>query len=165
MNVNYINPFINSLLNVLETMATMTPKAGTPYLKPTKFSEGSVTGFICMTGEFVECTMAISFTREAMLAIASKMLGEEITELDDEITNLAGEITNMVTGGAKKELWQEGFNFDMTQPEFHLDDFFEPEHIKNQKIIVIPFESAEGTFTLEVCMRDTRKKAELSYSS
>ena len=99
------------------------------------------------------------------MAIVSKMLGENITELDDEITNLAGEITNMVTGGAKKELWREGFNFDMSQPEFHLDDFFEPEHIKNQKVIVIPFESAEGTFTLEVCMRDTRTKAELSYSS
>lgn len=165
MNVNYINPFINSLLNVLGTMASMSPTAGSLYLKPTKVSEGSVTGFICMTGESVECTMAISFTREAMLGIASKMLGEEITELDDEITNLAGEITNMVTGGAKKELWQEGFNFDLTQPEFHLDDWFEPDHIADQQVIVIPFESAEGSFTLEVCMRDTRKKAELTFSA
>jgi chemotaxis protein CheX len=165
MNVNYINPFVNSLLNILETMANMTPKTGPLYLMPTKISEGSVTGFIRMIGEFVECTMAISFTREAMLAIASKMLGEEITELDDEITNLAGEITNMVTGGAKKELWKEGFNFEMSQPEFHLDDWFEPKHIQGEKVVVIPFESAEGTFTLEVCMRDTRKKAELSYST
>jgi chemotaxis protein CheX len=165
MNVKYINPFVNSLLNVLETMASMAPKTGPLYLKPTKMSEGSVTGFIFMTGEFVECTMAISFTREAMLGIATKMLGEEITELDDEIINLAGEITNMVTGGAKKELWQEGFSFDMSQPEFHLDDGFEPNHIAGEKVIVIPFESAEGAFTLEVCMRNTRKKAELSYSS
>ena len=69
-----------------------------------------------MTGESVECTMAISFTREAMLGIASKMLGEEITELDDEIRNLAGEITNMVTGGAKRMLSEKGIEFDMATP-------------------------------------------------
>lgn len=163
MNVNYINPFINSLLNVLETMASMTPKAGAPYLKETEVADGVVTGFIIMTGEFVECTMAISFTREAMIGIASKMLGEEITELDDEITDLAGEITNMVTGGAKKELWQEGFNFDLSQPEFHLDEEFIPSHITGERVVIIPFESESGNFTLEVCMKNTRKKAEMSY--
>ena len=163
MNVNYINPFINSLLNVLETMASMNPKAGAPYLKTVAVADGAVTGFIKMTGEFVECTMAISFTRDAMLAIASKMLGEEIKELDDEIVNLAGEITNMVTGGAKKELWQDGFNFDMSQPEFSLDDEFIPEHLADEKVIIIPFTSEEVTFTLEICMRDSRKKAELNF--
>lgn len=163
MNVNLINPFIMSLLNVLETMASMAPKPGAPYLKETDVASGSVTGFINMSGEFVECTMAISFTQEAMLAIASKMLGEEITELDDEIVSLAGEITNMVTGGAKKELWKDGYSFAMTQPEFHLDDDYVPEHLVNGKVIVIPFESNEGKFFIEVCMRDTRKKAEVTY--
>lgn len=164
MDVNYINPFINSLLNVLATMASMESKVGSPYLKEAKVAEGVVTGFIRMTGDFVECTMAISFTREAMLAIASKMLGEAITELDDDIIDLAGEITNMVTGGAKRELWQDGFSFDMSQPEFHLDDDYEPAHLENEKVIIVPFVSAEGAFNLEVCMRDTRKKAELAYT-
>jgi chemotaxis protein CheX len=163
MNVNFINPFIVSLLNVLETMASMAPKPGSPYIKETDIASGSVTGFINMSGEFVECTMAISFTRDSMKAIASKMLGEEITELDDEIVNLAGEITNMVTGGAKKELWHEGFNFDMTQPEVHLDDEYVPEHLADAKVVVIPFESDEGKFFIEVCMRDTRKKVEVTY--
>ena len=33
MNVEFINPFVNAAMNVLETMAFVKPKAGKPYLR------------------------------------------------------------------------------------------------------------------------------------
>ncbi len=160
MFVKFINPFISALKNVIQTMASIESHGETPFVKQGPPVTDGVIGFIRMEGEQVICTMAISFSEPAILAIASGMLGEEIKELNDEMIDLAGEITNMVTGGVKKDLWQEGYNFDLSQPEFHYAKDFEPPHIKNEKILVVPFQCEAGSFYLEACMVDTRKRAD-----
>lgn len=161
MKVEYVNPFINALLEVLETMAQVEATPNKPRLKEEPKTSGEVTGFIHMKGEDVECTLAISFSETAMKAIASKMLGEEITELDGDVVDLAGEITNMVTGGAKKALWKDGFNFDLSQPTFEVGHDYEPPHLEDCKVLAIDFNTDAGTFSLEASMKDSRQRAEL----
>ncbi len=161
MKVEYVNPFINSLLEVLETMAEVKASPGKPRVKEGDACSGDVTGFIHMKGEDVECTLAISFSEPAMKHIASKMLGEEVEELDNDVIDLAGEITNMVTGGAKKVLWQSGFNFDLSQPTFEKGNDYKPPHLENCKVIAIDFNTDEGAFSIEASMKDTRQRAQL----
>jgi chemotaxis protein CheX len=159
MYVKFINPFISALRNVLQTMASMESHSEKPYLKEGPLVSDGVIGFIHMDGEQLDCTMAISFGEGPILAIASAMLGEDIKVLDDEIIDLVGEITNMVTGGVKKDLWQAGYSFDLSQPEFHSAKDFTPPHLEGAKVIVIPFQSASGPFYLEAAMQDSRIKA------
>jgi len=161
VQVEYVNPFISSLLDVLETMAQVKASPGKPRVKEADTCDGDVTGFIHMTGENVECTLAISFSESAMKHIASKMLGEEVKELDNDVIDLAGEITNMVTGGAKKVLWQSGFNFDLSQPTFEKGSDYKPPHLADCKVIAIDFNTDEGSFSIEASMKDTRQRAEL----
>lgn len=159
MKVSFINPFIASLTNVLETMAQVKFQAGKPFLKEDDHPLGDVTGFIRMEGEQSVCTLAVMFSEQAILHIGTQMLGEPMTKLDQEAADLVGEITNMVTGGTKKLLWEQGYDFELSQPELHLGHDFKIEHINPQQVLVVPFTSDHGEFYLEACMRDNRVKA------
>jgi len=108
MNVEFVNPFLSAILNVLSTMAMTEAKAGKPFIKSSNMASGEVTGMIGLAGNQVRGSLAINFSRAAILHIASQMLGESFTEIDDTVKDVVGEITNMVTGGAKKSLAEQG---------------------------------------------------------
>src|SRR3569623_1713092 len=46
MNVEFINPFLESLLNVLSTMAQQDARAGRPMIKQDDVANGDVTGLV-----------------------------------------------------------------------------------------------------------------------
>ncbi len=48
MNVTFINPFLQSLLNVVSTMANMQLTPGKPRLKTDNLAKGDVSGLIGM---------------------------------------------------------------------------------------------------------------------
>lgn len=113
MKAEFINPFLESIVNVLETMANVKATPGRPQRKEEDIANGDVTGLIGMAGGKVKGSLAITFTSAAIFDIAKRMIGEEVTEINSAITDLVGEITNMVTGGAKRLLSEQGYDFDM----------------------------------------------------
>ncbi len=160
MNVDYINPFVESINNILVTMASMSCEYGRPYLKPDSAPLGAITGLIPMTGDAVSGSLAISFTPPVILLISSRMLGEEITEVDDTCHDLTGELTNMLSGGARRILWEKGYQFEMATP-LVLRDTPEVKHLTDAPVIVIPFETQAGHFFIEVALGSALRKAAL----
>lgn len=158
MNVDFINPFITSIQDILATMATMTVEYGKPYLKSDDLPLGVVSGLIPMEGDEVHGSLAISFSEGAILKIASAMLGEEISQLDETCSDLTGEFTNMLSGGARKLLWEKGYNFEMAQPKVIMGD--EPiQHLARTPAIVIPFNTKAGDFFVEVSLEENLRRA------
>lgn len=51
MKVEFISPFLESIINVLATMAKTEAKPDKPFLKSEKSAKGDVTGIIGLTGE------------------------------------------------------------------------------------------------------------------
>jgi chemotaxis protein CheX len=151
MNVAFINPFLSSLVNVLTTMANIEVTFDKPHLKTDNKSMGDVTGIIGMAGEKIKGSLAISFSESAILDITSRMLGEKIEKLDETVIDMVGEITNMVTGGAKKELVQQGFKFELAIPMMVTGKGHIVMHKTNGPIVVIPFKVESGEFFVEVC--------------
>lgn len=151
MKAEFINPFLESIINVLDTMANVKASAGKPQRKEEDIAHGDVTGVVGMASEQVKGSLAITFTSSAIFDIARRMLGEEVTEVNTTVTDLVGEITNMVTGGAKKVLAEQGYDFDMAIPSVVAG--------KNHRIsrkfqgikIIIPFQIIAGKFFVEVC--------------
>ena len=117
MDVRFINPVLETLMNVLGIMAKMEPKVGTPSLKNNQQALGEVTGFMKMESSQTRGSMAITFTRPVIFDIAKRMLGAELTEIDDVARDLTGEMANMVVGGAKNILLEKGFDFEMSLPK------------------------------------------------
>ncbi len=106
MKVEFINPFINSMSNVLASMATLDITVGRVALKNNDIPSGDVTGVVSMSSLKTQGTLAISFSKPVILEITKRMLDEELEEINDTVTDLVGEITNMVTGSAKRLLVQ-----------------------------------------------------------
>jgi len=153
MNVEYINPFINSTMNALTTMAFVTPVRGKPYLKSeTDQTKVDISAIIGLAGE-ASGWVALAFPRAAAMKIASNMLGEQKLSLDSDVRDAVGEIVNMIAGGAKGDFSQKGLSFKIAIPTVVIGD----SHILSQKkdvpCIVIPFTIDEGEFFIEVCLK------------
>jgi len=140
--------------NVLVTMASLSPKANGPKIKSGDLPAGDITGIIPMSSPKATGSLAISFSENVILHIASNMLGEKFTEINDEIADLVGELTNMVTGGAKNLLETKGYDFDMSTPTVIRGRGQTISHAgKSGNVIVIPFNTEAGDFYVEVCFK------------
>ncbi len=154
MNVNFINPILQSVVNVLVTMAQLEVKPGKPFLKKNTEAVGDLTGLIGMAGDTVKGSFAITFTEPCILAIAGLMFGVNDTECTNETVDLVGEITNMVCGGAKARLAEEGYKFAMAVPMMIKGKNHCFRHATSGPVIIIPFETKVGKFFVEVCFEE-----------
>lgn len=151
MNVEFINPFLQSLINVISTMANMQLTPGKPKLKTDNLAKGDVSGLIGMVGPQTKGSMSITFDQKLILEIMQNMLGENPGKINEEITDLVGEITNMVTGGAKNMLGSKGYEFEMATPMVVSGIGHTISHKANGKKIIMPFSSPYGNAHIEIC--------------
>ena len=156
MKVEFINPFLESIVNVLETMADVKATPGKPQRKEEDIANGDVTGVIGMASQQVKGSLALTFTSAAIFDIAKRMLGEEVTDINHTVTDLVGEITNMVTGGAKRLLAEQGYDFDMAIPAVVTGKNHRISHKSNGMKIIIPFSIVAGKFFVEICFEDSK---------
>jgi chemotaxis protein CheX len=144
MNVEFINPFLSSMLNVMSTMAHMELTPEKPKLKKGEAAHGDVSGLIGMVSNQTKGSLSITFEASLALAVMQNMFGESPTEINEEITDLVGEITNMVTGGAKRLLSEKGFEFDMATPMVVSGKNHSITHKAKGPVVIIPLSSADG---------------------
>jgi len=153
MDVKLINPFIEGTLNVLSTMASTDAEPGKPYLKKDQVARGDVSAIIGLTGE-AKGTLSVSFTEKSILAIVSKMFGEEMTELNNEIKDAVGEIANMISGQARQKLEEFGKSLKAAIPTVVTGKDHTISHMTKHPIVAIPFRTDNGEFTIEVCFEE-----------
>ncbi|SFD08028.1 chemotaxis protein CheX [Pseudoalteromonas denitrificans] len=151
MNVEFINPFLSSLMNVLSTMAQTQLKPSKPMMKKSEVAKGDVSGLIGMVGPQTKGSLSISFDEELALTIMERMLGERPDSINEEVTDMVGEITNMVAGGAKNLLGEKGYEFDMATPIVVSGNNHTITHKCDGPKVLMPFNSDAGLAHIEVC--------------
>ena len=80
MDVSYINPFIDSVIETFKTMFKETVTPGNPELKKQPYPTYDVSGIIGLSGD-AQGAVALSFPREAAMKIVSKMLNSPVNEV------------------------------------------------------------------------------------
>ena len=149
MKVEFINPFLSSMLNVMSTMAKMDLTPEKPKLKTTEVSMGDVSGLIGMVSPQTKGSLSITFDAPLALATMKGMVGEAPDEVNEEITDLVGEITNMVTGGAKRMLSEKGLEFDMATPIVVSGKNHTIHHKSKGPVVVIALRGEAGKAYIE----------------
>lgn len=149
MDATLINPFIESTIAVLKTMAQTNPKPGKPYIKADSKTWGAITGVIGMAGDKMSGNLLISFSQPCILEIVTKMLMEEFKEITPDVSDAVGEITNMITGGTKSRLSEIGYTFEMATPMIITGKDLELKQQTKTPVIVIPFSTDKGEFVVE----------------
>jgi len=153
LDARFINPVLLSILNVLKTMANIQPSQGKPSLKTDDKALGAVTGVIDMNGKQATGSIAISFSKPAVLDIGKRMLRTDFEKVDEQIEDLVGEIANMMAGGAKANLENDGFDFELSLPNVKSGDGHLVAHSVTGPTIVLPFTTESGDFFVEICFK------------
>ncbi len=151
MKAEFINPFLSTLLEVMQTMAHVELTPQKPRITTDRKSQGDVSGVIGMVGPQTRGSFSISFEKALALEIYAGMLGERAEDINDQVNDMVGEITNMVTGGAKRLLSQKGFEFEMATPTVVSGDAHEISHIVKGPRLAMGFDSAFGQAVIEIC--------------
>ncbi len=151
MRAEFVNPFLLSLINVMNTMAQLELKPGAPRKKSDELARGDVSGLIGLVGPQSRGSFSISFEKSLALEVMRRMLGEAPTTINEEVTDMVGEITNMVTGGAKRMLAEKGYDFDMATPIVVSGTNHTITHKADSIKLLMPFESEFGKATIEIC--------------
>lgn len=152
MDKKYINSFIESTYNVLETMANTKAEGGNPYHKNDKTAKGDISAVIALTGDILG-TMSISFEESCILTIVSNLFNEKV-EMNDEINDAVGELCNMITGQARQKLVELGLHLKSGIPSLIMGKGHSIKHITDHRVIAIPFSCAGSGFTIEVCFQE-----------
>ena len=151
MDVKLINPVLETMINVLSTMANVQPDVDKPSLKQDEVARGEVTGIMSMVSPQVRGSLAITFTKPVIIDIVRRMLGEDIQEIDDTARDLTGEMANMVVGGAKNLFAAQGYDFNMSTPQILSGKDHTVHHPVSGKTILLPFTTESGQFFIEMC--------------
>ena len=150
MDAELINAFIEATLYTLETTASVQFSALEPFLKNERAARGDISGVIELSGDFTG-TVSVSFARQTILDIVSRMFGEKMTELNDDIKDAVGEILNMIAGRLNTQLADSGRSLKAKFSEVLTGDRHVVPHLANRPVIAIPLNTDSGIITLEVC--------------
>lgn len=149
MDVKIVNPFLAATINVLETMANITPIAGKPFLKDDQAAMGDVSAIIGITGA-AQGSMALSFTESCLLEVVSGLYRETVTELSDDVKDAVGELTNIICGDARRRLSEEGITLQAGIPTVVSGRSHTIRHVCAGPRLAVPFSTPCGTFVVEV---------------
>jgi len=153
MDVKYINPFISSLTNTMETMMGVTVEMQPIFLKSEKLTHGDVSGIIGFGGKDISGSVVLSFPTITALRVYEKMMGEPAPRINSDVQDIIGELANIVAGGAKKDFSEEGLSFHISIPMVVAGKNHVLGHKSDIPTVVIPFRLGKNIFTMEVSMK------------
>ncbi|MFP4458839.1 MAG: chemotaxis protein CheX [Candidatus Zixiibacteriota bacterium] len=152
MNAEYINPFIESVFNVFDTMLGAEVNRGKPDVTDGNGNPRDLTALIGLSGT-VKGTVALAFPVKTALNIVSRLLGMDIDTVDDTITDGLGEIVNMVAGGAKAKFSElKGPPINLSLPTIVRGSSYVVDYPTGSMWLELPFESEIGNFYLRVTL-------------
>lgn len=151
MDVELAKPFVKAAMDVIGTMAFITPRAGKPFVKKNSIATGDVTGLVGLTGDGKKGSVSISFQKGCAVTMVKNMLGDDIQDIVQDVKDAVGEITNMISGQARVGLVDMGLKLQGSTPSVIMGDNHTIAHMTSALAIAIPFSCEAGTFTLEFC--------------
>lgn len=116
MQVELINPFLTSSIQVIETIVQVKPTVGKLSLKKLEYTDQCVWLKIHIVGQ-MEKEILFGFPDEMAINMVSTMLGGyQVTALDDMCRSAVAELGNMISGNATTMLYHNGISVDITPP-------------------------------------------------
>jgi chemotaxis protein CheX len=147
------NVVIKQVTDMLQMMASTKVEAGKPIEKLKHATWGEVTSLIGLSGINCNGNLALSFEKEAILSIASKMLMDDFNEVNEDVVDAVSEITNMLTGGVKRSLSEQGVSVGMATPIGLVGKGIPLTQSSGIKTWQVPFNCESGNFVVEVAFQ------------
>jgi len=152
MRVEYINPFVDSAIQILSSTVSKDIARGQISLRSSITPMLGVVIIVGLAGQ-VSGRIIIDMDRDTALKIASAMNNEKLSEFDELTTATLTELANMITGKAVTRLHELGFQFDLTPPALFTGEKIQ---ISDNKIeaLVVPIELPQGKIEINVGIKE-----------
>lgn len=152
IDVNFVNPFIDSVLETLKVQCSTECTPEKPVLKENFVNTEpyAIAGVIGLTSANFKGSISICFPEVTFLSLMNKMLGENYTKITEELEDGAGEILNISFGLAKKTLNEKGYKIEKAIPTVIRGESVVVKHLVQSKTIILPFKTEAGGFCVEI---------------
>lgn len=104
MQIESVNPFIESVHELFETMLGTTVDRGKISVAKEPSMPREVTALVGMGG-FFHGTVALAFPTNTAISVVNKLLGEDLRILDETVVDGVSEFVNIVGGSGKSEIY------------------------------------------------------------
>lgn len=152
INTDVVNPFIDSAIDVIKTMANATATQKNMYLKRSHTLFGDISGVISLSGD-AEGIVAITFQNDLGYYLVANMIGCDPSDLTPEdVHDGIGEIINMITGSAKAVLNEQGSSITITIPTVIIGYGHQIAHPRDIPVVVMILEVNNQPFAIQLCM-------------
>lgn len=155
MKVEFLNPFLKSIVDILQATISEAPVKGKIFLRekyPYKTAEVAI--IVGITGK-VSGQVVISMTMPCAKGIAAMMLMEEsVPELDEYAQSALAELANMITANATIGLSEAGYHCDITPPSVITGQKLEISCQEHIKTVVIPMDVSFGAMEINLSMAE-----------
>jgi chemotaxis protein CheX len=154
LNVEFVNPFIDSTMNTLKTQcATELKAAEKPFLKGTRELPGiEIAGIIGLTSTEFSGSISICFPKDTFLGVMKGMLGEDFKEITPDLQDGAAELLNIIFGGAKRALNENGYGIEKAIPSVVRAQDLQVKQLTQSPTLILLFNSASGPLYLEIAI-------------
>ncbi len=151
MDIEHMQPFIQEAIKTFEVMLGVKPEEKELEMKESPDGTYDISAIIGISGSGTGAVV-MSFPKDVACRLVSRMLGEEITEVDQDVFDGVGELVNIITGNAKRGLVKYGFdNLSVSLPNVVVGKHRMVWRSKDMPCLMKRFFSSElGPFCIEV---------------
>ena len=157
MQARHINPFIESVYELFQTMLKGIVERGPIGVTDGGAQPSDMLAIIGISGP-TRGTVSIGFPEATALAIVGRILGMPVDKLDDTVSDGVAEVVNMVAGSAKAKL-NAGADvpLDLSLPTVVHGERYNVQYPSKSVWLEVPFKSDLGDFNLRVTFETTPK--------
>lgn len=148
-NASFLNIFIESTMATIKEMTSCEKiDYGTPCLLDYKKLEENIAirGKLSINSAYFKGSFFISFPEQTYLKLCSKVLYEEVKQIDKENEDLVSELCNIVYGKSKVLIAKLDMKMDMVIPTYNRDQRI----VSNSNVLMVKFVTDMGDFYVKV---------------
>jgi chemotaxis protein CheX len=151
MKAQHINPFIDSVSELFESMLDCPAHAGKIGLSDDKQEDDPyIIGLIGLSGT-AKGIISIKLPEETARKVIGRMVGMEFDEVDSTVIDGVGELVNIIAGNAKSKF--EGHSISLSLPSVVRGNLYKLQNIGKMVWLSLPFESELGNFFIEISFK------------
>lgn len=160
MDVRFINPFIESIMQMFDTMlGASAQRASVSLVRPGQHKHHMVCGIIGLSGH-VQGVVALVMPIETSKKITVNLLGDDTAAEDmTQIADTVAELVNIVAGSTKPHFARDEVPVELSLPTVVQGNGFELEYPSDAKWIEVSFKSEFGPFSMRVTLKESHAES------
>jgi len=153
VKAEFVNPFVTSAFNVLQTETRAEVSKGTVTLQDSPLVSDEVTVLIGVVGR-AQGLVLYGMSERTAKGLVSVMTGEQVSIFDSLAESAVAELGNVITGLASGELERAGYPCKIAPPSVVVGRGTSISTLSIKRL-VIPLQTKYGDITVHVALRET----------